>query len=63
MSQNWQGYGVPSVTPTVKVSSESGTSVAELGVAQELGGDVCPSDPHEDPASVPSASETSEPGG
>lgn len=46
------------MTPTVKVNSESGTSVAELGVAQELGGEVWPSEPHEDPASVPRASAT-----
>lgn len=32
--------------------------MAELGVAQELGGEVCPSEPQEEPASVPRASGT-----
>lgn len=61
MSQKEQAYGVPSVTPTVKASSESATSVAELGVAQLLGdGDVASSgvsERHEEPGSVPRASE------
>ena len=46
----------------MKVNSASGTSVAELGVAQELGeGDVWSSgvsERHDDPGSVPRASVT-----
>ena len=57
MSQKRQALGVPSVTPTVKESSQSVASVVEFGVAHERPGEVVwSSETHDDSPSVPSVS-------